>query len=102
MKTLSLLLLSSVAAQMCTKGSDAPCISSLGEGACCLYNNINPPDSTTYICLPKEGVAALVEAHKLIGSDTVTSDGVSVTQYCAGAAKLAVGTLASAAIYTSF
>ena len=46
--------------------------------------------------------ASIIEAHKLIGSDTIKADGISTTQYCAGASKLAVGALASAAIYASF
>ena len=86
----------------CNKGSDKICTDAAlpyGPGSCCAYNyaDIGGTVVDGYVCkTPEEivGMAALGDGKHTVGDMTVQA-------YCAGAAKLAVGALASAAIYTT-
>ena len=113
----------------CTKGSDASCVTLLGEGACCFYidvieGNSNPTANQTesidiarafgmpvdkgqsaYLCMSADDIKESVAMEN--SSDEYTSPEVGITYkaYCAGSMKqaaLAAGAAASLMLMATF
>ena len=87
----------------CTKGSDKACLDAplpYGAGSCCAYEYMEANGQTVerYTCKSAGDVVGMAS----MGGGRLTIPGYGSTQsFCAGAANLAVGALASAAIYTT-